>query len=284
NINSAKEMPSFAASFALFLILNNILIAESTFGVEYWGIPTVMAVGASLYKNFDKFLGCRFSECCSLRTGSGGWMPGLASSLDNNLHGQHLVKNIVLKSLKAHFSNRDPSKALVLSFHGWTGSGKNFVSKMIAESIYQLGLKSKFVHLFVSTVHFPHEDKADIYKLQIQDWIRGNVSDCENSLFIFDEIDKMPVGMIDGIKPFIDYHESIFGVNFRKSVFLFLSNTGSREIIQKTLQNWKEGKERTSISYSDMEELIQKGAFNEQGGLHQSDLIHHSLIDFYESC
>ncbi|KAB7495343.1 Torsin-1B [Armadillidium nasatum] len=224
-------MPSFVASFAFLLILNNMLIAESTFGVEYWGIPTVMAVGASLYKNFDKFLGCRFSECCSLRTGSGGWMPvnisGLASSLDNNLHGQHLVKNIVLKSLKAHFSNRDPSK------------------------------------------------------LQIQDWIRGNVSDCENSLFIFDEIDKMPVGMIDGIKPFIDYHESIFGVNFRKSVFLFLSNTGSREIIQKTLQNWKEGKERTSISYSDMEELIQKGAFNEQGGLHQSDLIHHSLIDFY---
>jgi hypothetical protein len=37
----------------------------------------------------------------------------------------------------------------------------------------------------------------------IQAWIKGNVTECATSLFIFDEIDKMPPGVIDGIKPFI---------------------------------------------------------------------------------
>ena len=44
-----------------------------------------------------------------------------------------------------------------MSFHGWTGSGKNYVTKFITESLFEKGLSSKFVHLFVSTLHFPGE-------------------------------------------------------------------------------------------------------------------------------
>jgi len=41
-------------------------------------------------------------------------------------------------------------------------------------------------------------------------------------LFIFDEMDKMPVGVIEAIKPFIDHYAEIDGTDFRKSIFLFL--------------------------------------------------------------
>ena len=44
-----------------------------------------------------------------------------------------------------------------MSFHGWTGSGKNYVTKFITESLFEKGLASQFVHLFVSTLHFPGE-------------------------------------------------------------------------------------------------------------------------------
>ena len=30
---------------------------------------------------------------------------------------------------RSHVLKEEPSKALVLSFHGWTGGGKNFVAK-----------------------------------------------------------------------------------------------------------------------------------------------------------
>ena len=32
---------------------------------------------------------------------------------------------------------------------------------------------------------------------------------CKQALFIFDEIDKMPEGLVDAVKPFIDYHEEV---------------------------------------------------------------------------
>ena len=48
-----------------------------------------------------------------------------------------------------------------------------------------------------------------LFQIELVDWIRGNVSSCAQSLFIFDEIDKMPVGMVDGLKAFIDHHGNL---------------------------------------------------------------------------
>lgn len=245
------------------------------------GVTTIGVAGAALYAGFDK-LRCSFYECCSPQS---KWIkPNITAldiSLESQLYGQHLVRNVVSRALRGHLSDDQPKKALVMSFHGWTGGGKNYVAKFIADSIYKLGQRSQYVHLFVSTVHFPHEQQSDIYKLHLQDWIRGNVSKCERSLFIFDEIDKMPLGMIDGIKPFIDYHESIDGIDFRKAIFIFLSNTGGPEITRCMLEMWHQGRKREDISMGDMEHLVQRGAFNEKGGLHKSELIQHSLVDHY---
>ena len=58
-------------------------------------------------------------------------------------------------------------KPLALSLHGWTGTGKNFVSKIIAESIYKRGLKSNYVHQFVATLHFPHAHSINLYKVKV---------------------------------------------------------------------------------------------------------------------
>ena len=61
---------------------------------------------------------------------------------------------------------------------------------------------------------------------QLQRWIRGNVSACAGSVFIFDEMDKLHPGVIDAIKPFLDYYEQIDGVSYRKAIFIFLRSVG----------------------------------------------------------
>ena len=76
---------------------------------------------------------------------------------------------------------------------------------------------------------------------------------CKESLFIFDEIDKMPPGVLDALKPFMDFHDSVDGVDFRKAIFILLSNTGGREITRRTMDFWKEGRRRESINYFDLE-------------------------------
>jgi hypothetical protein len=79
----------------------------------------------------------------------------------------------VTRSIRAYLRKEEPKKSLVMSLHGWTGAGKNFV----AEALYKKGMA---VHLFISTLLFPHMEMADIYKLRrVQDLIRGNVTKCE---------------------------------------------------------------------------------------------------------
>ena len=97
---------------------------------------------------------CHFAECCHNK-----WIKpnitGLQSALRRRVFGQHLVTETVLKALVGHLNNKSPNKALAISFNGWTGSGKNFVSKIIAEHIFKKGLESNYVHLIIATHEFP---------------------------------------------------------------------------------------------------------------------------------
>ncbi|OWK10427.1 TOR1A [Cervus elaphus hippelaphus] len=166
---------------------------------------------------------CLFAECCSPKRSLS--REALQSDLDSKLFGQHLAKKVILNAVSGFISNPKPKKPLTLSLHGWTGTGKNFVSKIIAENIYEGGLSSDYVHLFD----------------QLQSWIRGNVSACARSIFIFDEMDKMHAGLIDAIKPYLDYYDNLDGVSYQKAIFIFLSNAGAERITDVALDFWRSG-------------------------------------------
>ncbi len=267
-------------TFLVVLTFHSVIPRGETLEPISTGVAIVTAVaGSAFFAGYD-VLKCRFYECCDQR-----WVKpnitGLTAALQSKLHGQHLVVNTVVKSVKGHMYNSDPQKALVLSFHGWTGGGKNFVSQILAQHLYGKGMDSKYVHLFVATVHFPHESKIETYKDQLREWIKGNVTHCARSLFIFDEMDKMPAGLMDTIKPYIDHYPEINGVDYRKSIFIFLSNTGGNDITRKALEHWESGHPRETITLKDMEEVINMGAFNEKGGLWHSSLIEKNLISAF---
>nr|XP_020650486.1 torsin-1A-like [Pogona vitticeps] len=208
--------------------------------------------------------------------------PALQADLEKKVFGQHLVTKVIVKAVTGFLNNSDPKKPLTLSLHGWTGTGKNFVSKIIAESIYKEGLNSKYVHQFVSTLHFPHRQNVTHYKDQLQTWIRGNVSTCGRSIFIFDEMDKMHAGLIDSIKPFLDYYEELDGVSYRKAIFIFLSNAGAEKITEVTLDFWKKGKRREDLQLRDVETAVSVSVFNNKNsGFWHSSLIDRNLIDYF---
>jgi Cdc6-like AAA superfamily ATPase len=91
----------------------------------------------------------------------------LETSLQEHLFGQHIARDVVIHAIKAHFRERTPKKALVLSFNGLTGSGKTFVSQFIIKSLYKSGIKSKHAHFFSGRNHFALDRKAEIYKVNI---------------------------------------------------------------------------------------------------------------------
>ncbi|XP_032426819.1 torsin-1A-like [Xiphophorus hellerii] len=206
----------------------------------------------------------------------------LKTDLDNMLFGQHIASRIILKAVNGFMSNTNPKKPLVLSFQGWTGTGKNLASQFIAESIYSKGMKSRHVHLFTSTFHFPHKHMINTYKSQLQQWVRGNVTNCERSLFIFDEMDKMHPGLIDSIKQYLEYYDNLDGVSYGKSIFIFLSNAGGQDITNTAVEFWKAGKGQTEITLKDLEKTLSLSVFNDQnGGFFHTSLIEKNLVDFF---
>ena len=266
--------------FVLFLLasIQEIQTIEPITTSLFFGGAVSFGVGA-VYQ-----FQCKFSECCS----SPDWIPNNVTKFeeyfDKYVFGQHIVRNVVKKALRSHFKKivqEKSNKALVLSFHGWTGTGKNYVATFIAKSLFKEGMKSGFVQIFISTVHFTDHSKVDIYKSEVQKKIIDTVRGCNKALFIFDEIDKMPEGLMDAVKPFIDYSEQVEGLDFRQTIFIFLSNTGGEEINKIAYNSWKTGRHREDLTYNDLEKLISGNAFNEKGGLHRSAVIEEFVVDWY---
>ena len=78
------------------------------------------------------------------------------------------------------------------------------------------------MYIFVEHNKNNHDNIFIFYQTQLKSWIVGNVTKCSRSLFIFEEADKLPVGLLDVLKPFMDYTEDLGGVDYRNVIFIFL--------------------------------------------------------------
>lgn len=171
-----------------------------------------LAAGIASF-NFDKIKKntfCKLSECCTADfIPKSDLRASLTNTFKEQLFGQHIVQIKIPLALMNHYKNIESSKKpLVISFHGTPGTGKNFVSNMIIESVYPEGLKSSFVHRYIGSTDFPDNSKTLQYKEKLKNEIMNSVRRCPLSMFVFDEVDKMPKGLFDSIAAFVrsTYH------------------------------------------------------------------------------
>ncbi|NXN98930.1 TOR3A protein, partial [Rhinopomastus cyanomelas] len=222
---------------------------------------------------------CSFGKCC--KTGDCrivNNITGLEADLNGQLHGQHLAKQVVVQAVQRFLQNPQPEKALVLSFHGWSGTGKNFVARMVASHLYQDGLKSECVRLFISLFHFPHHNYVDSYKAQLKKQISETLRLCKQSLFIFDEAEKLHFGLLGAIKPFMAHAGQ---VDSRRSIFLFLSNLGGNAINEVALDFWRAGRAREEISVELLDQRLRLELQEPEENVYaHSHLLEENLIDF----
>ena len=198
------------------------------------------------------------------------------------LFGQHLVVDIVSKAIQQHVFTGNPEKALVLSFHGSTGTGKTYVSDIITDHLYLMGSRSKFVVRKLSGQDYPEASEIEKCKKDLKTLIEEQTKLCERSLFVFDEMDKMPEGLVNVLRPYLGRFKDIHGVNYRKNIFIFISNLGAKEINTKTYNHLKSGKKREDITKVQMEELLRNVVDVQPGGfLKGTLLLKLNLIDSY---
>jgi len=126
-----------------------------------------------------------------------------------------------------------------------------------------------------------------LFQEELYEIISKSLQQCERSIFVFDEVDKMPENLMNVLVPFLDYYayrKSSKNSEFiyqNKAIFIFLSNTGSAQIVKQLTNLWEQGKKRDDTRLQDFEKLIADGAFSEKGGFHHSDAIQTNVIDHY---
>lgn len=103
---------------------------------------------------------------------------------------------------------------------------------------------------------------------------------CPRSLFIFDEVEKMPHGIFELISSLLDYNKHK-ELNTNRAVYIFVSNAHGTEISRELARKVEEeGKLREDTEIHDFKPMLELIAFNE-GGLQKSSLIENHLIDYY---
>ncbi|CAG9783175.1 unnamed protein product [Diatraea saccharalis] len=106
------------------------------------------------------------------------------------------------------------------------------------------------------------------------------VTKCSTSLIIFDEIHDMCPSVLDAIKPMLDHHHAVDGINYRDTIFIFISNIGGQEIATTLLELYQQGIKRNEVEFHNFEPVIRRTAYH-QGGFEKSGAIAQHLIDHY---
>uniref|UniRef100_G1T1D1 Torsin family 3 member A n=1 Tax=Oryctolagus cuniculus TaxID=9986 RepID=G1T1D1_RABIT len=208
--------------------------------------------------------------------------PGLDSDLSGRLHGQHLARELVLRTVKGYLEVPRPDKALALSFHGWSGTGKNFVARMLAENLYRDGQRSACVRMLIATIHFPHPKYVDLYKEQLMAQIRETQQRCRQTLFIFDEAEKLHPELA-GLVPVLSVRlgEAQFKAELT-GASLSLSNLGGNVINELVLEWLQAGRAREEITAEQLEpQLRAEVAASTDSGFGASRLVKENLIDAF---
>lgn len=182
----------------------------------------------------------------------------LRHKLEDNVFGQHIAVKSVIEALESfEVKVKENSKRyLVMSFHGWTGIGKNYVSKFIAEAFYNAK-----VSWFLVPFHFYDRAVTTNGAKVIRTWIEGNITECGVNVVIFDEMDKAEPEHLAAVK--LALEKVIHKTNEKDEaksgpvvVFLFLSNSRSRQINQYLFSQLLVDRERELMRRAEFEEIF----------------------------
>lgn len=205
----------------------------------------------------------------------------LESAIEKSFFGQHIATKIVLSALAGNLQrSKSNKKPLVMCFQGWTGSGKNFLTELIASHMFTSEAVRKLrFHVIHGRSDFIYQSQINVYKEKLYYDVKSTIKSCDTNVFVFDETHYIPMGILDILIPILENND--VSVDSRNSIFIFLTNAGGKAIVTKYLDLWSKGISRESMRIQDFDTILQKSAFNEKGGLMKSGLIDSHIVDYY---
>lgn len=107
------------------------------------------------------------------------------------------------------------------------------------------------------------------------------IKSCSQPLFVFDEVEKYPPGMFDSLVTYLEHHESIDGYDYRRSIFIFLSNSLGEEIGNRLVDLMEQGKMREDVKLNEFERDLLLGSYNVDGSLYTITRVIGNIVKYY---
>lgn len=273
----------YHAQVMLFWVLTAICSIPPT--IAWFDISKIIETASDVVQTSYKYAKtngyCKLRECCN-EAHIHSDITELRNALQTSLFGQHIAAEVILDAIGGHVKNIDRSaKPLVMSLHGLPGTGKNFVAEHITRTLYKKGAHSNFVHKYLGRIHFPLQSEVEQYKQSLVADIKTAIEKCPKSLFIFDEVEKMPAGLFDAIVTLLDHHAYTKELDFRQTIFIFLSNVAGPVIADRLKSLVDGGSWREETKLHDFESTLEIASYNLVGGLYKSEVIESHVIDHF---
>ncbi|CAH1272714.1 TOR1B [Branchiostoma lanceolatum] len=201
-------------------------------------ICTVTVVAVQLYQHekINDWKHCSISD--------------LEEELNRRVFGQHIAKRVVLGALSEHLGRKHGTAPLVMSFYGPSGVGKTFLSRIVSKFLSRsCGVRT---HEFIIPHHFPHPEEAQLYREQVREWVRGNVSNSNRQhLFVFDEMEKVYPELAEGLLLALEEDTS-------DAIYIFICSTEELSMSDYVVEQLRNGRSRESIREDEIQDLLEQ--------------------------
>jgi len=120
---------------------------------------------------------------------------------------------------------------------GSTGTGKTHLAYKVSEMLFKLGSHSKFFLHIQSNIHFINQKSLAQNQEQLIQTLKRQIVKSPSSIFVIDEVDKLPKGFLDVMAPLLAHNGNFEGLDFTRAVFIFISNIGGDQINAAIIKN-----------------------------------------------
>ncbi|XP_072285641.1 torsin-4A [Pyxicephalus adspersus] len=203
-------------------------------------------------------------------------LDGLEKTMHREIFGQKIAIDGIIDLLKDYLATHCHNKPLVISMNGPSGVGKSHMGRILARHFRSV-MDNDFVMQYYVMHNCPKDSDIEACKNNMITLISDMVTRAEIEekipVFIFDELEHMPL-------PLLDMLQSYFYLNqnneFLNAIYILISNIGGKEVTKFILQN-------SSSNVLDMQQelqsIIQSSLKNHHGIWDIAEIVPFTLLE-----
>lgn len=164
-------------------------------------------------------------------------LDGLEKTMHREIFGQKYAIEGIVDLLKDYLATHCHNKPLVISMNGPSGVGKSHMGRILARHFGAV-MDNDFVMQYYVMHKCPKNSDIETCKSEMIDLISDMVTRAEMEekipVFIFDEMEHMPLALLDTLQGYFYLNQNNEYLN---AIYILISNIGGKEVTKFILQN-----------------------------------------------